>query len=191
MEFFCAFLSFLTTEKYNRIPNKDNIFLAWIGLAIIFIASPVDFLKICSLLMAFNILDFILFTFIQKRNNKTASSKITQIIIIDCEKLNIDEMIVYPTVEQYELSDPIIKPTIKSQSYKCLSPHHDDSPAITIELRKPTIDQLLCYPTIEQYHLKDNILKPTIHHPSNRCQISLASSSKINSSILIQFGKPY
>ncbi|GIY59115.1 hypothetical protein CDAR_487171 [Caerostris darwini] len=182
MEFFLTFLSFLTTEYYSKLQNKDNIFLAWLFLTISFITSPFDFLKICTLIMAFNILDFIISTFIQKRNNKPASSKISQIIIIDCGELNIDQMIVYPTVEQYQLPYEILTPITNLESHNSLS-HHDNSPTITIELRKPTIEQLLCYPTIEQYHLKDNILKPTI--------CSQTYQPEITSAILIHFGKPY
>ncbi|GIY13933.1 hypothetical protein CEXT_637301 [Caerostris extrusa] len=77
--------------------------------------------------MAFNILDFIISTFIEKRNNNPASRKISQIIIIDCGKLNIDQMILYPTVEQYQLPYEVLTPITNLESHNSLS-HHDDKP---------------------------------------------------------------
>ncbi|GIX85829.1 hypothetical protein CEXT_410161 [Caerostris extrusa] len=104
-------------------------------------------------------------------------------------------MLVYPTVEQYALQYPILKPTVKLQYHSSLSTHQEDTPAITIELQKSTIDQLICYPTVEQYNLADTILQPTIcskvYQPSIRNQISISSSSEITSTILIHFGKPF
>ncbi|GIY96893.1 hypothetical protein CEXT_55291 [Caerostris extrusa] len=144
--------------------------------------------------MIINILDFIIYTFSQEQNN-LPKSKITQIIVIDCKNLNIDEMLVYPTVEQYALQYPILTPTVKFHSHNSQSPHLDSTPAITIELRKPTIDQLLCYPTVEQYNLTDNILTPTIcsitYESIIRNQICPSLSSEITSTILIHFGKPF
>ncbi|GIX85827.1 hypothetical protein CEXT_410151 [Caerostris extrusa] len=52
-------------------------------------------------------------------------------------------MLVYPTVEQYQLQYPILEPTVKSQYHTGQSTHLEDTVEITIELRKPTIDQLL------------------------------------------------
>ncbi|GIY95754.1 hypothetical protein CEXT_505631 [Caerostris extrusa] len=103
-------------------------------------------------------------------------------------------MLVFPTVEQHQLSYPILTLKIKFQSHRNQSTHFEDTPAITIELRQTTVDQLICFPTIEQYRLNDTILEPTIcnkaHQPSIRNQICQSSSSEITSTILIHIGKP-
>ncbi|GIY68329.1 hypothetical protein CDAR_17391 [Caerostris darwini] len=116
------------------------------------------FIKIASLIIVINILDFIIFDFIQERNSNLTKCNTTHIIIINCGILNIEQMLVIPTVQQYQLQYPILKPAVKLQYHTNLSMQLDDTAEITIELRKPTIDQLLCYPTVEQYQLNDTIL---------------------------------
>ncbi|GIY70337.1 hypothetical protein CDAR_61721 [Caerostris darwini] len=172
----------------------DNIqmLLTWLGLIIYFIASPFDCLIICSLVWALNFLDSTIFSTNEQKNSTTADSKIIQIVVIDCGKLNIDEMVVYPTVEQYELKGPCLKPTIMlgDQSQGSLLTSHGEIPEITIELRKPTVDQLLCYPTVDQYHLEDTILKPTVYYRAYHSLRKSSPSSKVSPAMVVQFGKP-
>ncbi|GIY27068.1 hypothetical protein CDAR_504341 [Caerostris darwini] len=122
---------------------------------------------------------------------KLISNERLQIIIIDCGKLNIDEMIALPSNEQYQLTDEILQPIIdlkQYQNHNSLSTPHEEMSTITIEMRKPTIEQLLCLPTVEQYNLKDPILTPIIRHKAKVSTIR--KPSNITRQILIQFGKP-
>ncbi|GIY21612.1 hypothetical protein CDAR_471381 [Caerostris darwini] len=96
-------------------------------------------------------------------------------------------MIAFPTTEQYQLKDEILKPTINlkyNQIHNSLSTSVEIS-IKTIKMRKPAVDQLLCYPTVEQYHLKDNIINPIINH-----KICSPKPSNSTPKFLIQFGKP-
>ncbi|GIY96150.1 hypothetical protein CEXT_639971 [Caerostris extrusa] len=190
---FVTFVSFFTFENHRKIENKNNIFIEFICLTVFFISYPVFFFKICFVIIVIIILDFLIFAFNQEIDDKPTASKITQIIIIDCEKLNIEELLLYPTTEQYKLPYPILKPTINLLADNSLTTHHEDTPDVTIEMQNPTIDQLICYPTVEQYCLADNILKPTICPQT--CYSSIGkqtckSQSEPTPIILIQFGKP-
>ncbi|GIX87600.1 hypothetical protein CDAR_212231 [Caerostris darwini] len=145
------------------------------------------------MIIAFNILDAI-FAFIKERNNRLTASKQIQIIIIDCDQLNIDEMLVYPSTEQYQLPYQILKPTTNFDVYNNLPTYQEDIPEITIELQKPTIDQLISYPTVEQFYLSDNILKPIVSHQtclSTAQQQTCKAPLENTPTILIKFGKPY
>ncbi|GIY47985.1 hypothetical protein CDAR_620091 [Caerostris darwini] len=194
MDFLVTFVSFLKIENHRNMENKDNTFVKWLCLAVTFIASPFYFIKICTLIMAVSILDFIIFGFTTEKNNRPTSSKKIQIVIIDCEKLNIDEMLLYPTTEQYELSYPILEPTVNSNAYNSQTTHHEYIPTVTIEMQKPTIDQLICYPTVEQYYFDDNILKPNICNKT--CNSFIRKEicnppTEANPTVFIWFGKPY
>ncbi|GIX96478.1 hypothetical protein CEXT_182141 [Caerostris extrusa] len=103
-------------------------------------------------------------------------------------------MLLCPTTEQYELSYPILEPTVNSNAYNSQTTRHEDNPEITIEMQKPTIDQLISYPTVEQYYLDDNILKPNVCHKT--CNSSIGKeicnpASEATPTVLIKFGKPY
>ncbi|GIY70336.1 hypothetical protein CDAR_61711 [Caerostris darwini] len=170
--------------------DNEYVFLAWLFLIVYFIASPINCLIICTLGLVSKILDYFFFDSIKLKNNKPT---IIQTVIINSGKLNVDEMIVYPTVEQFELKEPCLKPTINLEDEAHNSPLTPQGkfPSITIELRKPTIDQLLCYPTVEQYHLKNNILKPTVYYRAYHSSIYKSSPpSELSPTIVVQFGKP-
>ncbi|GIX78895.1 hypothetical protein CEXT_257701 [Caerostris extrusa] len=74
--------------------------------------------------------------------------KIIHIVITNPETLTLDEMIVQPTTEQYELGDNFLKPIVnfeQSQSQSSLITSNEEIASVTIELRKPTIDH--CFAT--------------------------------------------
>ncbi|GIX88030.1 hypothetical protein CEXT_530271 [Caerostris extrusa] len=95
----------------------------------------------------------------KKRINKPPSFKNIHLITINTGKPIVDQLLVYPTIEQN--FDNCLKPTVIFREYHAPINYTASQtiPDIAVELRNPTIDELLTYPTIGQllylkaYHL--------------------------------------
>ncbi|GIY10194.1 hypothetical protein CDAR_523441 [Caerostris darwini] len=119
---------------------------------------------ICTIILFFHISNIPTSPLIKKRINKSAPLKNIHLITINTGKPIVDQLLVYPTIDQKLILENCLKPTVVFHEYHTPINHTASQtiPDITVDLRNPTIDELLTYPTIEQLRHKHTILKPTI-----------------------------
>ncbi|GIY33301.1 hypothetical protein CDAR_382891 [Caerostris darwini] len=129
----------------------DWLFSAWLGL-MIYTFIVFDFLEFCSINLIFAALPFTLSKLRNKQINSQPSSCKIPANLIDSPNSTIEEMLVWPTSEQLQNLDTILKPQILHSKKQEIN--HQKS-------KLPTIEDLIVLPTSEQLKFADNILKPT------------------------------